>query len=180
VLGDRIAHADSDAALAVLAATAGDPAERWRLALLGLDRLLDDLRLPIERRADLVSALRDRAVRDLRVSPAFEHQLGARYRAERPAIERTLGAAPGGDGDGAVAIARRSQRIAGVVDELLELERGGQLTVTLDELAAHLLHAHAHRVLRTQAAAQQLVLHDFLRRWYDALRARRRAPRCRP
>jgi thiopeptide-type bacteriocin biosynthesis protein len=183
LLGDRIAHADSDAALAVLAATAGDPAERWRLALLGLDRLLDDLRLPVERRADLVTALRDRAVRDLRVSPAFEHQLGARYRAERPAIERTLGAAPGdpgGDRDAALAIARRSQRIAGVVDELLELERGGQLTVTLDELAAHLLQAHAHRVLRTQAAAQQLVLHDFLRRWYDALRARRRAPRCRP
>jgi thiopeptide-type bacteriocin biosynthesis protein len=115
------------------------------------------------------------------VTAAFEHQLGGRYRVERHEIERTLGGAPGsGDDPGVAAIARRSQRIAEVIDELLELDRCGQLTVTIDELAAHLLHAHANRVLRTQAAAQELVLHDFLRRWYDSQLARRRTARSEP
>src|SRR5262249_6902709 len=142
-LAEQIFCADSEAVLAILEDSEGDAAttRRWHLLLFGLHRLLDDLHLDLEQRLRLLTSLRESFGREHRVNVAFERQLGEKYRAERAEIERCLdGQLDAGAERGLAALARRSHRIAPIVDEILVLDRAKSLTVGMDELAASLLH----------------------------------------
>jgi hypothetical protein len=61
-----------------------------------------------------------------------------------------------------------------VAAELHAAEQAGQLTVPLTELALSYLHMHANRLLRAAQRAQELVLYDFLERFYESQAARAR------
>lgn len=96
-----------------------------------------------------------RSVPTCRSWVAIQRQLDARYRAERPEL-----------GVEVEPLRRRSLRLAPVAAAL----RAARLP--LQELAGHYLHLHANRLLRGAARAQELVLYDFLCRFYASQQAR--------
>jgi thiopeptide-type bacteriocin biosynthesis protein len=178
-LSERVFRADSDAVLAVVQSAVGDPAAdvRWRLALLGIDRLLDDLGLDLPAKQALVQAARDGFAREMAVDDQLRRELGRRFRAERPALERLLV-------DGAPALSlglghevqvwnRRSTTLRPVVHALRRLERAGKLSTSWEALAGSYVHMHVNRMLCGPVRAQELVLHDFLNRLYRGQLARR-------
>ncbi|MFC7385798.1 lantibiotic dehydratase [Sphaerisporangium rhizosphaerae] len=170
VLAERLFHADSDAALDAVGTVPGDADARWRLTLAGLDRLLGDLGLDLTDRLAVAGALRDRFGREFRVDAAFTHRLGARYRRERAALETLLGPeSPAGP----PPYAARSRALASVAGDLAACAEAGRLTRPLTALAGGFLHMHANRMLPSAARAQELVLYDFLGRWYRSRAGRR-------
>jgi thiopeptide-type bacteriocin biosynthesis protein len=183
-LAEEIFAADSDAVLAIVCGSSGDAGHdlRWRLALAGMDRLLDDLGLsPSEQRAVVLRG-REGFGREFRADGRFRGQVGARFRAEREALEQLLSDAAGRsdpDGDaaspldmGLLALRRRSARIARASAELRELADRGELTVPLTDLAASLVHMHVNRSLRSAQRAHELVLYELLDRLYSSRAAR--------
>jgi thiopeptide-type bacteriocin biosynthesis protein len=179
-LAEQLFHADSEAVLAVIRTLdmASDLDERWRFALLGIDLLLHDLRLDLAQRRSLIGDQRAGFGAEYEVTTLFERGLGAKFRNERLQIESIL--AGGSDGNLAVvrdAYRRRSERSRAVVDELIERERAGRLTVPVAELAKSFIHMHANRCLRSAPRAQELVLYDFLDRSYTSQAARAKPPR---
>jgi thiopeptide-type bacteriocin biosynthesis protein len=156
---------------------------RWRLAMRGMDALLDDFGLDLERKLQVVKAAREAFGKEFRTDGQFEHQLGDKYRKERASLERLLD--PGHDGDsplspGLALIHQRSSRLKALASELRMLEESGRLFATTPELAQSFLHMHANRMLRSAARAQELVMYDFLARTYESLLARARKSDARP
>ncbi len=166
-LAEAIFDADSQAVLALLPTITGEAGadRRWRLTLVGLDRLLDDLGLPLAEKLNLVKRLRAAFGIEFRVYGGFERQLGDKYRAQRHALEELLAKAP------PKPFEVRSQSVRNLGERL----RAMHLVRPLHEIAESLLHMHANRMLRSSARAHELVLYDFLERLYTGRIARRSA-----
>jgi thiopeptide-type bacteriocin biosynthesis protein len=178
-LAEQLFIADSQAVLAILGSLSGDAGLdlRWRLALVGIDLLFEDLGLPLEEKRTLARRQRQGFGREFAVDGEFRGQVGRRYRAERSRLEALL--EPGQDppaslATGLEALHRRSLQLAPVVDELHRLARAGRLSTNMADLATSYAHMHANRLLRSAHRAQELVLYELLDRAYTA-RAGRRA-----
>ncbi|MDY7228737.1 lantibiotic dehydratase [Hyalangium rubrum] len=181
-LAERLFCADSEAVLGILQSLEelGGAGARWRLAACGIDTLLGDLGLELEARHALLRRLRADFGKRFKVDAAFERRLGERFRRERPTLESLLEAEPGAREPLSPALEllrRRSERVAPVVAELRALERSGRLSCSIEEQAASYVHMHTNRLFRDAALAQELVLYDFLERYYASklARARRRS-----
>jgi lantibiotic biosynthesis protein len=172
-------HIDSEAVLTIIALLSGDEGNdaRWRLALRGMDLLLEDLGLELKEKLALMRNIRADFAREFNADARLERQLDAKFRAERaniltlfdPAQEAEHPLAPG-----LVALRERSAPMRRVTAQLKELEAKGTLTTTINDLAASYLHMHANRMLRGAARNQELVMYDFLRRIYESQEARQR------
>jgi thiopeptide-type bacteriocin biosynthesis protein len=180
-LAERVFHADSGAVLALAGRLPEDARGdvRWRLAVLGMDRLLSDLGFDLETRHAVIRRARDSFSAEFRADAGLQHQLGSKFRRDRTGLEAVLEATPGGDdrlAPGREVLQLRSERLVPIVDELRSCARAGRLTVSVPELAVSYLHMHANRLLRSAHRAQELVLYDFLARLYES-RAARALPR---
>jgi thiopeptide-type bacteriocin biosynthesis protein len=176
-LAEKLFQVDSEAVVRILELLSGDEGAdaRWRLALRGMDMLLDDLGLTPDAKLGVVKPMRESYGREFRVDGSFERQLGAKYREERRELENVLGAAQADHGDlapGLAILKERSLQIAPIASTLKQLEVEGRLTVPIATLASSYLHMHANRFLRSAARAHELVLYDFLTRTYESRLAR--------
>ncbi len=177
-LSEALFHADSEAAIGLVAASPGDGGAgvRWRLALLGMHELLDDLGLGLDERLALLRRTRAGFAEEHAVDAAVDRQLGARFRGERARLEALIEGR--GDDELAPAISVLTQRkaaIAPIATELRARARRGELGSSIAELAGSYLHMHANRVLVSDHRAQELVLYDFLVRLYESRAARAKA-----
>ena len=169
-IAERIFHADSDAVLAVLEDLAGDRGAdwRWRLALVGIDRLLADFDFDLVARRDLMADLRRAFGNELAVGPELTQQLAQRVRETGDELYDLLTAdtvSPEHPLAGALAaLDRRSAKLAPLVAELRALESRGELTVPLRDLVFSYLHMFVNRLIRSDARAHELVLYDLLHR----------------
>ena len=188
-LAERIFEADSDATLEILngtASTAGADA-RWRVALRGMVALLGDAGVEGDARRALLVHRRDALAKEHRADTAFRKTIGARYRADRAAIERMASGQPAGEsagGDGSPAngdammaellglIEMRSAAVAPAFAELRALRDGGRLDTSWQVLVTSLIHMHVNRVIRADARAHELVLYEYLVRAFESAAAR--------
>jgi thiopeptide-type bacteriocin biosynthesis protein len=178
-LAEALFHMDSEAVLTLLQVLEGDEGAdmRWRLALVGMDRLLDDLGLPLASKAAVVGRARADLGAEFHVDRRFEEQLSARYRQEFRALEALLEASPQippALRPGLAALGRRSERLRQVAEALRHAEQEGRLTASLEHLAGSFLHMQANRLLQVDQRAQELILYDFLSRLYRSRQARMR------
>jgi thiopeptide-type bacteriocin biosynthesis protein len=177
-LAESLFCADSQAVLDAIVGPSGpsDPGTRWRLALLGLHRLLVDLGLDLQNRADLTRGLRASFGAEFMGGRNLEHRIAARYRVLRddiaPLLEGTIPATDEAMLRASAAFAERGTKLVPIVRGLEEASASGQLTRDPVELAAAWLHMHANRMLVADHRAQELVLYDFLARSYASQMAR--------
>jgi thiopeptide-type bacteriocin biosynthesis protein len=85
LLAERLFGVDSACVLALLAAVPGDEGLvwRWKLALCGVDLLLDALGFSLHERCDWVRARRDAFASEFHVGGCVKRHLGEKHRAER-------------------------------------------------------------------------------------------------
>ena len=178
-LSERLFSADSACVIDLLGMLAGDAGidARWRLALRGIDQLLDDLGFDLALRLSLMRRIRDSFAREHRVDGAvmFQRGLGDKYRKERGALEGLLDRARDADSDfqpGFERFAQRSADNAPIIAELRALEQRGALTSSLVDLAPSYIHMHVNRIIRSAQRAHELVLYDLLVRLYESKVAR--------
>ncbi|GAB4509981.1 MAG: lantibiotic dehydratase [Haliangiales bacterium] len=180
-LCERIFWRDSEAVIAIVELLEGDEGAdaRWRLAARGADMLLDDLGLDSEARYRLMLGARDAFRREFRADADLYKQIGGRFRTERDDLFAMLSRSPEHDRDsplqpGYELLARRSEHIAGLASALRDQAAKGRLRAPISEFAWSLVHMHINRLLHAGQRAQELVLYDFLHRWYASQRARQR------
>jgi thiopeptide-type bacteriocin biosynthesis protein len=171
---ERVFWIDSEAVLAILELLEGDAGAdaRWRLALRGADQLLEALGLPDAARGPLFARARDDLGREHHADAALYARLGERWKRERPGLEALLARDPAIDAEHEYApalelLAERSARLAA-------LRPAPRDVPGWDGFAWSLVHMHANRLLHASQRTQELVLYDFLRRWHESRRARRR------
>jgi len=177
-LAERVFHADSDAALAIVGQLTGDAGAelRWRVALRGIDLLFDDLGLTLEQKRAIAGRARSGYGSEFGAGGAFQHEVSRRYRTERASVEALLD--PHRDPPAELAASlrvlhQRSMALAPAAQELRALADAGRLSADISELAMSLAHMHVNRMLRSAQRAQELVLYELLGRAYSSQAARR-------
>ena len=179
-LAEQVFHADSEAVLAIVELLSGDEGAdaRWKLALRGIDMLLNDLGLDLDAKRAILKRVRAGYGREFQADTTYlKDQLSAKYRKERKVMETVLD--PTKDAESPLErelaiLCRRSERLAPIVAELRARERADRLSLPLTELAPSYIHMHVNRLLRSAQRAQELVLYDFLHRFYESQAARQR------
>ncbi len=174
-LAEQLFRADSDCVLAILEALEGDAGAdaTWRLALRGIDRLMDDLGLSLDDKLLAMTVARDQFGAEVGMDTAFQKRLGEKYRAHRAEIIAVL------DDDPAhafapifPAFATRSHAQQAIARQLRALESEGRLNKSVLELAHSFVHMHVNRMIRGSQRLHELVLYDLLRRHYEGVVAR--------
>lgn len=178
---ERLFCADSEAVLEILACVSGDGEAdaRWRAALVGIDRLLADFGSDPRAQREILGRLREAFRSEFRVDKTLHVQLGSKFRKEHPSIDRLLspdGADSGLPSEVHEALRRRSDRLFPVVAALDEERKTGRLTLAIPELLDSYIHMHVNRLLRSEHRAHELVLYDFLDRYYGSRDKRRAKP----
>jgi lantibiotic biosynthesis protein len=173
-LSEQVFHADSDAVIGVLRLLESADA-RWRIALRGMDMILDDLGLDLDAKLALMRKLRRGFAAEWRADVGLTKTLGAKFRRESKSLFMLLDRANDAQGPLASCIEileHRSARLAPIVKALRAAEKAQRLELPVVELAPSYLHMHANRLLRAEARAQEGVLYDFLARLYESRIAR--------
>lgn len=177
-LAEELFHLDSDAVLEVLGMLEdGDEGEeeRWRLALLGADRLLDDLGLSFEAKLALVEGVRLGYGREHREDTALRRSLAETGRTRDRELASLLGSQAGippSLAPGVEVFARRASGVRDVARRIHDLERQGRLAVSRASLATSFVHMFLNRLLVSSHRRQELVVYDALLRTYRSARAR--------
>jgi thiopeptide-type bacteriocin biosynthesis protein len=169
-ISEWIFTADSELVLAALDELEGDRGAdwRWRLALVGIDRLLADFGFDLAARRDLTAALRRGFGEEFAVGADLTQQLAQRLREHGEELYSLLTAgtvAPEHPLAGSLAaLDRRSAKLAPLVAQLRALESEGKLTAPVESLVTSYLHMFVNRLIRSDARAHELVLYDLLHR----------------
>jgi thiopeptide-type bacteriocin biosynthesis protein len=142
---------------------------RWRLALRGIESLLDAVGLPAEARAQVLTTGRDQIGREMNVDAAFWTRVGTRFTKERASLELAFVRDPVRDAEhdlepGFTLLATRDAAIRELAVELRRGDEAGELVPRIADFAWSLVHMHANRLLHASQRAQEMVLYDFLRR----------------
>ncbi len=175
---EELFAADSEAAATIIDAFQGDEGARlmWRSALLGVDRLLEDLGLDFAAKRAFVTTMRDEFGAELGMDTEFQRRLGEKFRKHRTEIETALVALPEDElAPARAAFDRRSAALRDIVSRL----RDPAVTLPIDKLASSYTHMHVNRMTAAAPRQQELVIYDLLRRHYDGIagRARKGPPR---
>jgi thiopeptide-type bacteriocin biosynthesis protein len=173
-LAEEIFHHDSDAVLTILEALEASDlgAERWKLGVLGVLELYRALGFDEDAVRTRVQATRDGFAKEFSAGADVFQELGSRYRAERATLEALI--AREGEGQpeplqrGMAAIQRRSVYLGPVREELAR----ASLDVPVSDLAWAYAHIFANRLFSHSAREHELAIHELLRRYLAADRAR--------
>jgi thiopeptide-type bacteriocin biosynthesis protein len=185
-IAERVFHADSEAVVEILGMLWGDAGldARWRLALRGMDRLLDDVELDDRSKLQLMRRAARGFRREFQDEKQLHVELGDKLRRERRALEVLLDSTKDAQSDllpGLEVLHRRSARLRPLLRELRRWEREGKLDAPVTNIVMSYVHMFANRLLRSAARAHELVLYDFLSRLYESRLAQadkeRSAPR---
>ena len=170
---EKLFHLDSECVLSIVELLDGDAGgdARWRLALRGIDSMLDAIGLTADERAACVTYGRDMIGREHHADAAFWGRIGERFLQERPSLELLFARDPARDAghDLEPGFELLDKRDAGIRELAVELRRR---EVAIHEIAWSLVHMHANRLLHASQRAQEMVLYDFLRRLHQSRKAR--------
>ncbi len=180
-LVEQLFWRDSEAVLGILELLEGadGATARWKLALRGLDSLLERLGLSPEIRAQIFKDGRDRIGAELGAGTPLWAQLGERFTRERADLDAVFARDPARDAEhdlepGFTLLAARDEALAPIVAELRARDEAGRLAPRIRDLAWSVGHMHANRMLHASQRAQEMVLYDFLNRLHASRRARAR------
>jgi lantibiotic biosynthesis protein len=181
-IAEAVFAADSEAVLAILTMCRGDEAAqlRWKLALVGIDRLLSDFGLNVLQRYSLMVRLRDGFASEAAADNALKKRIGAKFRTQRVALRELLSPtdspnlATDGLANGLAAIHTRSQRNKPLAAELAEACARRKVALPVADIVSSYVHMHVNRMLGTQPRRHEVVLYDLLSRHYDGIIARAR------
>jgi len=174
---EDIFFADSEAVLDILQELAGDEGLdiRWRIGLMGIDRLLSDCGLDLEAKRAASARWRERFQADFKTDMDGKRQLGDRFRVERRKLEPLLDDSSKESNEWKFAKEAFERRSAGNVEafkKLRSLSAQGKLTVEIPELVSSYAHMHINRLIRASQVAHEFVIYDFLFQLYDSRLAR--------
>ncbi len=168
---ERIFAADSEAAATIIEAYPGAEGTEllWRATLVGIDRMFDDLGLDEAAKRRRITSLRDTFGAEVRMDTDHQRRLGEKYRRVRAEVEAALTESEPALAPARAAFAVRSTAIRALAPALAGTD--------LPELAGSFVHMHVNRVLAASPRAQELVLYDLLRRYYDMVAGKRKQAR---
>ncbi len=158
-LSEQWFFADSQAVLRTLADSNEDDTrnQRWLRGLNTIDTLLDAFDYSLADRYELMRKAGAKFYEEFGVDKALKRKIDTKYRDHREAIVATLRT----ESDRAWPEPRSRD-----VQAIRSLAQASTLTVALDDLVGSFIHMHVNRLISSNPRLHELVMYDFLSRYY--------------
>ena len=138
--------------------------QRWELALALIDSFLTAFSFDLTQRKEMLQTMAENYKKEF----GYTHhdakkQLDNKYRASRKEIETAMLCE-----NTIETIKIRKQAILPIADHLLAMEKSGKLQVPLKSLLTSMIHMTLNRWFRTKNRLYELVIYDFMSRFYTS------------
>lgn len=151
---------------------------RWIACLYAVHRLFLDFDIALEERKELMRFVKEGFAAEFRMDKQLRQQLSAKYREEQELILRVLTSDKTSLDQELLplldTLEQRSEHNAEAVQQILALEKAGELEVPFSDFVLSHIHMIVNRVFRNKQRLHELVLYDFLWRSYDSQFARQK------
>ena len=150
---------------------------RWLVGLKMIDTLLNDFGLSLSTKLDLLNVLQENFGKEFGVTKEYRHQFGQKYRNERAKIEKILH--PESETleefkSVFELIFQRSQSSNTSVEHIKQKIQEETSPLQLNDLLSSYIHMTLNRLFRTQQRMHELILYDYLFRYYSSIQARQK------
>jgi len=168
---------DSEMILNMLHLFFGDEREpiRWLVALKSVDSFLDDFGLDIKAKFDILFNLKESFSKELGMTRNLKRQMDLKYRKEFKAIKDAM------EGEGSYIkpsmlslLKQRSDSNKALVKNILEYYKRGDPNPDFTSLLSSIIHMSMNRIFISRQRKHELVIYDFLSRYYKSVIARRK------
>jgi thiopeptide-type bacteriocin biosynthesis protein len=182
-MAESFFHYDSVACLQFILCTAGDEREtiRWIWALRAIDELLDCFSLSIETKLSLMQHLRNSFGQEFNVDKQIRTRLNDKYRDSKKMIDSIMTSDLGSLSDWKPLIdilKDKSACLQTVSSGILTLHNSGRLEISLRDLLGSFCHMMLNRIITTEARTHELVIYDFMCRYYKSRMSRDNSAKC--
>jgi len=151
---------------------------RWLLGLKMIDILLDDFDYSLQEKRDLLNTLQENYGKEFGINTDFRRQFGQKYRIEKIRIEKILAQNSERDDEYVDLFKPIFENSAASKSIIEEIKRRKQISKKSDETSflqnnlSSYIHMMLNRLFRTQQRTHELILYDYLFRYYNSLQKR--------
>ncbi len=178
-LAEELFFHDSKMIVDMLSLIEGDEGERirWLFGLRTVDALLDDFMFDMPRKFELVTRLREQFGKEHGLNRNLKEQLEKKYRTDRASIAEVLDR--GSDEVSEMLplfqlINQKSVASRAVATTLLALYEKKAMDIPLEDLLSSYSHMMVNRMFKSKQRTHEMVLYDFLHRYYKSEIARQK------
>jgi thiopeptide-type bacteriocin biosynthesis protein len=147
---------------------------RWLLGLKMMDILLNDFGFSLSEKYNFLDTLQDNFGKEFGINAESRRQFGQKYRNEKTKIEKILDKNAEQDEEYLSSfkpIFEKSEA-SKLVIEAIRNKITASSNPSLNDLLSSYIHMTLNRLFRTQQRTHELVLYDYLFRYYTSLQAR--------
>ena len=171
-------YLESEMIINFLNLTEGDEGDelRWLFALKGIDSFLNSFNLSEEKKLYLLENLKTAFGEEFGMCRSLKKQLNVKYGKERKRIESFLSLHTNTSKyDPIIVLLKQNElKTAKIVDEIMKLDKKDLLDVPLENLLYSHIHMFMNRLFRSKNRMHEMVIYDFLYRFYNSICARKR------
>jgi len=150
---------------------------RWLLGLKMIDTLLTDFGYSLQEKRDLLNILQENFGKEHGINTDYRRQFGQKYRTEKQRIEKILDKNSEQDKEYAELfkpVLENSIASKSIIEEFISRKEKGEGRKDINDLLSSYIHMMLNRLFRTQQRTHELVLYDYLFRYYNSLLARQK------
>ena len=152
-----------------------DESLRWLLGLKMVDTLLTDFEFSLQDKHNLLNILQENFGREYGITTDFRRQFGQKYRTEKNRIEKILDKNSEKDEEYNTLfqpILENSEKSKMIIKNIIAQKQkteNGKKILFLEENLSSYIHMTLNRLFRTQQRTHELILYDYLFRYYNSL-----------
>jgi len=148
-----------------------DSDQRWLFAVRTLDSALTDFHLSLDQKLRLMERLKDSYAVEFGMKRSLKQQLDQKYRKYSTIISELLSKEflnNNHSNELNRIVEKKSQKSCAVIKEILHIFQDKNAKDQLNDYIASLLHMLNNRIFRTRHRKHEMVLYDFLFRYYKS------------
>jgi lantibiotic biosynthesis protein len=174
---ETLFYHDSAAVLQMLALTGGDEREelRWLWAMRNVDEWMNAFHFNLTEKIQLLDVLKTGFAAEFQVGKTSQHQLSDLYRKHKPAIEKIMN--PINDETSEIKplldiLTERTAKMDSITQKMIALKEENKPEHNLQHMMCSYIHMLLNRICTSKARMQEMVIYDFLHRFYKSQEAR--------
>ncbi len=171
---ESIFYADSECILSIIKKLSGNEDFRWMIALVLIDSLLNDFSYSLENKQSFLTHISESFKYEFGFNQYNSKQFNDKFREKKKVVELVLQNKYEDKNFSLMlkAIEKRSKKLYPTINLLTQKIKKDK--ATLDSLLSSYIHMTMNRIFRSNGRTHELILYDFMRRYYTSEMAKQK------
>ena len=149
---------------------------RWLFGIRFIDSFLNDFKFDLNQKRDLITIFANSFNEEFNMNKAAKANLGQKYRRERQFINEALNQDHDKNNDmlSLIKLIEDKSRVTKpIIEEIIKMDSNNFLQCPLHDLIGSFTHMFCNRLFRSKQRLHEMVLYNFLQKYYESEIARK-------